>query len=108
MGQVKKLILNLTTEMIKTTFRRLLVPSKCFKCSTCKQQLVFSSDNYKEIDNAYYCHSCAPVNNSLSSTLQRIEEELTEPEKQQIVDSIIEQTNVPKPIPKVCVFSVES
>ena len=31
------------------------------------------------------------------------EEELTEPEKQQIVDSIIEQTNVPvpKPVPKV-------
>ena len=38
----------------------------------------------------------------MNSTLHRIqEEELTEPEKQQIVDSIIEQTNIPKPVPKV-------
>ena len=87
--------------MIKTTlsdgfwFHR-----KCFKCHICQQILVFSSDNYKEIDSTYYCHSCAPT--SMNSTLHRIqEEELTEPEKQQIVDSIIEQTNVPKPVPKV-------
>ena len=76
---------------------------KCFKCFVCKQLLVFSGDNYREIDNNYYCQSCAPQTaNQNSSLLAKIDEEMTEPQKQDIVDKIIENTNVPvKPKPMV-------
>ena len=65
--------------------------------------LVFSGDNYREIDNNYYCQTCAPQQtNQNSSLLAKIDEEMTEPQKQDIVDKIIENTNVPvKPKPMV-------
>ena len=78
---------------------------KCFRCHTCKQLLVFSGGNYKEIDANYYCQACAQVISvrQTKKELNDINEEMTEPQKQEFVDSIIEATNVPKPVPMVSI-----
>ena len=82
---------------------------KCFKCSTCGQLLVFSGGNYKEIGSHYFCHVCASsqqksgkTENEKPEILSKIqEEEMSEPQRQEIIDTIIETTNVPKPVPLV-------
>ena len=76
---------------------------RCFKCEKCKDQIIshtttYANNDYREIDGKYYHIHCAPVENreNPSETISK----MSETEKQEKVDEIIVNTNVPVPKPR--------
>jgi hypothetical protein len=56
--------------------------------------------NFKSQNDEYFCHSCAPL--ATISEDQAPLTPLTEPQKQNVVDQIIENTNVPARVRHLC------